>query len=85
MCRDLISPDLEAWLYNGRVFCSTDCAVEAVKEDLKNSPPAWYQQPLKFRSEDEFNDWIGDQIKLCEEVIDLSTPLYCGDELEVMP
>lgn len=82
MCRDLISPDLEAWLYNGRVFCSTDCAVEAVKEDLDNSPPAWYQQTMKFKSEEEFDDWVGDQIK-DYDTTNLSTPLYCGDELEV--
>jgi len=84
VCRDLITNEHDAYTWDGRIFCSYDCAKETVDNEIDEEYrglPAIARTPL-FKSEKEYEDFIAANIKPCDTT-NLTAELYCGDELEV--
>lgn len=78
MCREVITPDQEAYEYDGCVFCTVDCAAEQYRRDAANS-----MFPVRFASEREYEDDIAASIKELTpfDIVARANGLRCGDRL----
>lgn len=78
MCREVITPDQEAYEYGGHVFCTVDCAADEYRRDMENS-----MFPVKFRSQQEYEDDIAASIRELTpyDVLTRADGLRCGDRL----
>lgn len=76
MCGGIIRPELEAYEYDGCVYCTVDCAAEQYHRDLRNS-----MFPVQFASETEYEDDLYRNIRELSvaDIVGRAEGLRCGD------